>query len=104
MPVPPLVRFGLGVALGRVLPLLLTTEWGEVEIAPGATHRLVAAVVDEVGPEDGAVGITEEHVVAVPLVDAEVDVKAVGDGVPGHLPSHPRLQAGNVGLRGARCE
>ena len=33
--VPPLVRRGLRVALGRVLPLLLTSERGDVEIAPG---------------------------------------------------------------------
>jgi len=33
--VPPLVRRGLRVALGRVLPLLLASERGDVEIAPG---------------------------------------------------------------------
>ena len=33
--VPPLVRRGLRVALGRVLPLLLAPERGDVEIAPG---------------------------------------------------------------------
>jgi hypothetical protein len=33
--VPPLVRRGLWVALGRVLPLLLAPERGDVEIAPG---------------------------------------------------------------------
>ena len=31
-----------------------------------------------------------------------VDVEAVGDGVPGHLPVHARLQALDVGLRRAR--
>ena len=39
---------------------------------------------------------------AVPLVHAEVGVEAVGDGVPGHLPAHPRLQARDVRLRRAR--
>src|SRR5687768_6549318 len=50
--VPPLVRRGLRVALGRVLPLLLAAEGAHVEVAPGAPHRLVAAAVDEVGAED----------------------------------------------------
>ena len=34
--------------------------------------------------------------------DAEVRVEAVGDGVPRHLPAHPRLQARDVRLRRAR--
>jgi hypothetical protein len=38
----------------------------------------------------------------VPLVDAEVRVEVVGDRVPGDVPAHPRLQALDVGLRGAR--
>jgi hypothetical protein len=33
--VPPLVRRGLRVALGRVFPLLLASKRGDVEIAPG---------------------------------------------------------------------
>ena len=41
---------------------------------------------------------------AVPLVHAEVGVEAVGDGVPRHLPAHPRLQSLDVGLRRARGE
>src|SRR5579863_9798786 len=49
VPVPPLVRRGLGVTLWRVLPSLLTAERRDIEVAPGAPHRLVAAVVDEVG-------------------------------------------------------
>src|ERR1700737_560420 len=51
VPVPPLVRRRLRVALRRVLPLLLAAERSDVEVAPGAPHRLVAAVVDEVGAE-----------------------------------------------------
>ena len=51
VPVPPLVRRGLRVALRRVLPLLLAPERSHVEVAPGAPHRLVAAAVDEVGAE-----------------------------------------------------
>src|SRR5882724_9798635 len=104
MPVPPLVRHSLGVSLRRVLPLLLTTERGDVEIAPRATHRLVATIVDEVSSEDAIVAITEEHVSAMPLVNAEVGVKGVGDGIPGHLPSHPRLQTRDVGLWSSRRE
>jgi hypothetical protein len=30
---------------------------------------------------------------ATRFVDAEVHIEAVGDGVPGHLPAHPRLHA-----------
>jgi hypothetical protein len=40
--------------------------------------------------------------VAVPFVHAEVDVEAVGDGVPRHIPAHLRLQADDVRLRRAR--
>src|SRR5580704_4952210 len=100
MPVPPLVRRSLGVTLWRVFPNLLPTERGEVEVAPGSPHRLVAAVVDEVCAEY-PVAVAEEYVVAVPFIDAEVSVEAVGDGVPGHYPAHPRLQARDVRLRRA---
>ncbi len=60
-------------------------------------HRLVAAVVDEVCAEH-PLAVAEEHVVAVPFIDAEVLVEAVGDGVPGHLPAHPFLPACDVRL------
>src|SRR5215204_5500697 len=92
VPVPPLVRRRLRVALRRVLPLLLAPERSHVEVAPGAPHRLVAAAVDEVGAED-AVAVADERVRAVPLVNAEVGVEAVRHGVPRHLPAHPRLHA-----------
>src|SRR5262245_32722288 len=59
VPVPPLVCRRLRVAFRRVLPLLLTSERGDVEIVPGAPHLLVAAVVDEVGAED-SVAIADE--------------------------------------------
>src|SRR5487761_156485 len=72
VPVPPLVRRGPGVTLWRVFPTLLTAERREVEVAPGGPHRLIAAVVDEVGAEDLAVVVADEYVVAVPLVHAEV--------------------------------
>src|SRR5712692_12127498 len=98
MPVPPVVRRRLGIALGRVLPRLLASERGQVEVAPGAPERLVAAVVDEVGTEH-PVAVAEERVRAVPLVYPEVGVPLVGDGVPGHRPAHPRLQARDVLLR-----
>src|SRR5215831_14166439 len=62
VPVPPLVRRGLGVTLWRVLPSLLTAERCDVEVAPGATHRFVAAVVDEVRAEH-PLAVAEEHVV-----------------------------------------
>src|SRR5215467_13146276 len=92
VPVPPLVWRGLGVTLWRVLPNLLTAERREVEVAPGGSHGLVPAVVDEVCAEH-PLAIADEYVVAVPFIDAKVRVEVVGDGVPGHLPAHPRLQA-----------
>src|SRR5882762_2100578 len=97
VPVPPLVRRGLGVTLWRVLPGLLTTEGRHIEVAPGGSHRLVAAAVDEVCAEH-PLAVADECIVAVPLVDAEVHIQAVGDGVPVHLPAHPSLQARDVRL------
>src|SRR6266536_665021 len=69
VPDPPLVRRRLGVALRRVLPLLLAPERSHVEVAPGAPHSRVAAAVDEVGAEH-AVTVADERVRAVPLVHA----------------------------------
>src|SRR5258708_4684361 len=92
MPVPPLVGRGLWVTIWRVLPSLLPAEGREVEVAPGGPHRFIAAVVDEVCAEH-SVAVAEEHVVAVPFIHAQVLVEAVDDGVPGHLPAHPCLQA-----------
>src|SRR5215218_10250626 len=47
MEVPPCVRLALRIALGRVLPLLLAAERGDVEVGPGGAQGLVAALVDE---------------------------------------------------------
>src|ERR1041385_1089676 len=71
VPVPPFVRPALRITLRRVFPLLLTSERGDVEVAPDRAHRLVAAAVDEVSAED-ALPVADEGVVAVPFVDAEV--------------------------------
>src|ERR1700719_1303818 len=102
VPVPPLVRPALGIALRRILPLLLTPERRDVEVAPNGAHRLIAAAADEIGAEH-ALAVTDEGVVAVPFVDPEVGVKTVGDGNPRNfLPTHLRLQARDVGLRCAR--
>src|SRR5215467_6110993 len=100
VPVPPLIWRRLRVACWGVLPRFLTAERRDVEIAPSAPHGLIAAVVYEVCAEH-LVAVAEEHVVAVPFIHAEVLIEAVGHGVPGHLPLHPRLQAGDVGLRRA---
>src|SRR5262249_32388063 len=78
-----------------------TAEGCEVEVAPGCPHRFVTAVVDEICAEH-PLAVAEEHVVAVPFIDAEVHVEAGGDGVPGHLPAHPRLQARDVPRRRTR--
>src|SRR5438552_6893377 len=66
VPVPPLVWLGLRVALGRILPSFLTAERRDVEIAPDTPHRLVAAVVNEIGAEH-LVAVSEEHVMPVPF-------------------------------------
>src|ERR1700728_4164306 len=100
VPVPPRVRRCLGVTLWRILPGFLTAKRRDIEVAPGGPHRLVATVVDEVCAEH-PLALAEEHVVAVPLIDAEVHIEAVGNGVPGHVPAHPRLQARDVCLRRA---
>src|SRR3954447_9520758 len=105
--VPPLVRRALRPALGRVLPRLLAPERGDVEEGPGGAQVLGTAGVDEVGAVDLA-ALADEHVVAVPLVDAEVLVEVVRDRVPGdQLPPHALLEtldlalgrAGDVGER-----
>src|SRR5204863_2795002 len=103
VPDPPLVRRGLWITLRRVLPLLLAPERSDIEVVPGIPHLLVAAVVDEVGAEH-AVAVADERVRAVPLVHAEVGVEVVRDGVPGHLPAHPRLHSLDVRLRRPRDE
>src|SRR5262245_44418178 len=101
VPIPPLVRRGLGVTLWRVLPGLLTAERRDIEVAPGGPHRLVAAAVDEVCAEH-LVAVADECSLAVPLVHAEVGVEACCDGVPRHLPTHSCLQALDVLLWRAR--
>src|ERR1700738_5721525 len=62
VPVPPLVRSALGVALRRILPGLLTPERRHVEIAPGGAHRLISAAADEVGAEHALAGTDERGV------------------------------------------
>src|SRR6185369_14769208 len=48
--------------------------------------------------------VTDECIRAVPLVHAKVFVEAVRDGVPRHLPPHPRFHALDVRLRRTRSE
>src|SRR4029077_11808594 len=100
VPVPPLVWRRLGVTLWRVLPNLLTAERSHIKVAPDGPHRLVAAAVDKVCAEY-LVAVADECIVAVPLLHAEVFVEGAGDGVPGHLPTHPRFQSRDVRLRRA---
>src|SRR5215218_523967 len=93
VPLPPHVWRGLGIAVRRVLPLLLAPERRHVEVGPGGGVHLVAAAVREVGAED-PVAVTDEGGRAVPLVDTEVLVEVVGDRVPRDvLPTHSGLQA-----------
>src|SRR5262249_83716 len=102
VPIPPHVGRGLRVALRRVLPLLLPPQRSHIEVAPGTPHHLVATIVDEISAEHVSVVVANERVMAVPLVHAKVDVEAVCDGVPRHLPTHSRLHALDVRLRRAR--
>src|SRR5438067_12408585 len=101
VPDPPLVRRGLWITLRRVLPLLLAPERSDIEVVPGVSHLLVAAVVDEVGAEQ-AVAVADERVRAMPLVHAAVGVEHLSHGVPGdQLPTPQRLHALDVSLVGA---
>src|SRR5215469_10404744 len=97
VPVPPLVRRTLRITLWRVLPGFLTAERSDIEVAPDAAHRLVAAVVDEVRAKH-AIAVAEKHIVAMPFTNAEVLVEGVGNGVPRHLPAHPLLQTCDIRL------
>src|SRR5262249_30161840 len=102
VPVPPLVGRRLGVSLWRVLPSFLPAQRREIQIAPRGPDRLIATVVDEIGAEDVTLVVADEYIVAVPLVDAEVFVEAVCDGVPRHLATHSRLHALDLLLWRAR--
>src|SRR5690349_18708596 len=101
VPVPPLVRRRLRITLRRIFPNLLSAERCDVEVAPGGSERLIAADIDEIGAKD-LLAVAEEHVVAVPFIDAEVFIEAVGDRVPRDVPAHARFQARDVRLRCAR--
>src|SRR5262245_50384245 len=89
--IPPLIWRGLGIALRRVLPFLLATQRGQVEVAPGAAHHLVAASVDEISAKY-MFAVADEGIGAVPLGYIEVGVEFVGQRVPrDRLPAHPGL-------------
>src|SRR5260370_14248112 len=74
VPVPPLVRRRLGVTLWRILPGFLTTEGRDIEVAPGGSHRLVAAAVDEACTEH-PLAVADGCIRALPLADAEVHLE-----------------------------
>src|SRR5437899_970259 len=69
VPVPPLVRWTLRVAVRRIFPFLLAPKGSHVEEIPGGHECLIAAVVDEVRLEHPAVVVTDERDGAMPLVD-----------------------------------
>ena len=82
-------------------PTALGARAGDIEIAPGRAQLLIAARVDEVRAED-LIALTDEGVVSVPLVDAEILVEVVGERIPrDEFPAHPLLQALDLGLGGA---
>jgi hypothetical protein len=102
VPDPPLVRRSLGIALRRVLPRLLASERSDVEIVPGASHLLVATVIDKVSAEH-LVAVADERIRAVPLVHSEILVEVCRQRIPGNeLPAHPCLQALDVLLQCSR--
>src|SRR5580698_616622 len=103
MPVPPLVRRGLGITLGRVLPALLAPQRSHVEVAPGTSHRFIAAVVDEVSTKH-PIAVAKKHVRAMPEIYAEVRIEGIRERVPGDRPSHARFQTRDIALRCARYE
>ena len=59
----------MGSGSSLLLPSLLTAERRKVEVAP-SSHHFVAAVIDEICAEH-PITIAEEHVVAVPFIDAD---------------------------------
>jgi hypothetical protein len=62
----------------------------------------VAAGVDEIGAKD-PIALTDEGVMPVPLVHAEILIEVVRERVPrDEFPPHPLLQALDLDLRGAR--
>src|SRR6266568_5185357 len=97
-----LIKAGHTVIGFDVLPdrVSALTAMGGTPASSAAAVAQSAEAVDEVCAEH-LVAVADECIVAVPLVDAEVDVEAVCDGVPGHLPAHSRLQARDVRLRRA---
>src|SRR5688500_5613303 len=101
VPDPPLVRRSLWIALGRVFPLFLSAERGEVEIVPGVAHLLIAAVLHEVRAEH-AIVIADERVRAMPLSHAEIGIERVRQRVPGLFPTHARFHACDFGTRRTR--
>jgi hypothetical protein len=54
---------------------LAMAERRDVEVTPGGPYRIVATAVNEVRAEQ-LVAVAEEHVVAVPFVDAKVRIEA----------------------------
>src|SRR5262249_21177674 len=103
MPVPPFIWRSFGITFRRILPHFLAAERREIEITPDSPHRLIAAIVDEIGAEN-LVAVPDESVVAMPFVHSKIFVEAVGDGVPRHLPTHACLQTLDIPLGRARCE
>ena len=63
-----------GVPLWRVLPSLLPAERCDVEVAPGAAHRFVTALVNNY-VRNTLSPSRKKHVVAVPLIDTEILVE-----------------------------
>ena len=76
----------------------LASERRGIKVAPHGANRFVAAAVDEIAEHPCA--LAEEDVVAVPFIDAEIGVDAVGDRVPRHRPAHPLFQPCDIRLRG----
>src|SRR5690606_34757390 len=103
VPVPPLIGRRLWIAFRRVFPVFLPTQWGNVQVIPGAAHLFIAAIIEKIGSEYLA-AISIKDISAVPFIHTEISIEAVCDGEPWDIPAHACFQADNVGLGRARQE
>jgi len=74
---PPLVGPRLRPPLGRVLPVLLPSQWRQVEKGPAAAQRLDTPPRGEVAAED-LVAVAEEDIEPEARGDVEVGLEAAG--------------------------
>jgi hypothetical protein len=91
MTTPPLVRWGLRPSGGRILPLLLPSEWRQVEQDEAADDDLNASGIGEVGLEN-SISLSQKHAqaesFAVGSREAEIVIEIrASRGKPRNTPS-----------------